>query len=212
MLWNLFLASALAGTVIIDNEIPVEVRIEQRTVMKLLYSAQARFEHSPGKTQLILLVNGKPKEIAVDIPETGSVRVIVGRNGISHTVDQTPVEAKEQTEVVFRALGSEPLQLRLGTKRHIVTPDTEFSTTHPRAAPHRSAKTRCNLTVGISTTRVLWTRAGDRSARRRTHSRSDRSRESILHPRSVDVERSTFRAFTPGSHHRCIFSGAHHRL
>ena len=131
MIWNLFLASALAGTVIIDNEIPVEVRIEQRTVMKLLYSAQARFEHSPGKTQLTLLVNGKPKEIAVDIPETGSVRVIVGRNGISHTVDQTPVEAKEQTEVVFRALGSEPLQLRLGTKRHIVTPDAEFSTTLP---------------------------------------------------------------------------------
>ena len=131
MIWNLFLASALAGTVIIDNEIPVELRIEERTVMKLLYPSQARFEHEAGETPLTLLINGKPKQITVDIPKTGAVRVVVGRNGISHTVNKTPTEAKENTQVVFRALGVEPLQLRLGTVRQVVTPDEEFSTTLP---------------------------------------------------------------------------------
>ena len=129
MIWLLFLASALAGNVIIDNEVPVEVRIEQRTMMKLLYPSQARFEYAAGPTQLTLLVNGEPKNIAIQIPEDGDVRVVVGRNGISHTTDAKPTVAQKETAVTFRALGVEPIQLRLGNKRHVVTPDEEFSTT-----------------------------------------------------------------------------------
>jgi hypothetical protein len=118
---------ALAGGVIIDAEVPVELRVEGRPYLTLLYPAQARFEHPKGATELTLFVNGVPRKITVQIPETGHVRVVVGRNGVSHSTpdDDTPV-AKDST-VVFRAIGLESVQLRIDGERHFVSPKQPLS-------------------------------------------------------------------------------------
>ena len=128
MLWILWIAAAVAGGMVIDAEVPVQVLVNDRPYVQMYHPGQSRFDYKPGPAEVTLLINGKPKRLAVTIPETGHLQLIVGRNGISHAQEDNKTPASTETEVVFRAMGTEAVQVRLGEKRHIISPDAAFST------------------------------------------------------------------------------------
>jgi hypothetical protein len=129
MLWIIWTAVALAGGILVEAQVPVEVLVEDRPYVKMFYPGQARFDWELGTVEVTLMIQGKPRKISVEVPETGYIRVIAGRHGVSHDTPPEQTAAATESQVIFRAVGREPVQLRLGAQRHVVAPQQEFTTT-----------------------------------------------------------------------------------
>lgn len=128
MLWMFFIAAAFGGGIVVDANLPVEVLIEDQPYVKMFYPGQARFERDAGPVTLTLMVQGKPQRLNVEVPATGYAQIIVGRNGVSNGAPVPESTQEITSEVVFRTMGQETIQLRIGKERHIITPGKEFAT------------------------------------------------------------------------------------
>jgi len=127
MIWMLLTALAFGGGVVVDAKVPVEILVDDQPYAKLFYPAQVRLDRKSGPVRLTLMIQGNAKNIDVAIPKSGYAQVVVGRNGVSNGAPIQEATTGEDSKVVFRTMGLETIQLRLGKERHIITPGKEFS-------------------------------------------------------------------------------------
>ena len=150
MLWIFWITIALGGGIVVDAEVPVEVRIEEQPYVKMYYPGQARFEWTPGTVDVTVLINGKANVLTLLVPEIGHVQIIAGRNGLSHDKTVTPLPVAESTGVIFRTSGPDSIQIRLNKARHQVSPGLDLA--------HSLPSGKHNIEIRNSAGTIIWAR------------------------------------------------------
>lgn len=145
-MWTCFVAAALAGELVVDALVPVEIRQGQQTLAQLYFPAQLHLEADPGKTSLIFVVNGTPVPIDVDIPAEGSTVVVVGRTGI--TTGQRLADAAPPPSFEIRATGDTAVTVVLDGQRIAMRPGES------RIVPNQTALHQIGLRDSTGT--VVW--------------------------------------------------------
>lgn len=75
---------AWAGTVNIETEVPIEVTMKGMPVAKSYSAGTVSLESvEPGQHELQVWREGKAASVVVEVPETGSVRLLVGADSLS---------------------------------------------------------------------------------------------------------------------------------
>jgi hypothetical protein len=126
MFWMLLIPGALAANLVIEAKVPAEVWVAGRLAGELVMPCELHLQTNPGETELTVLTSGTPKRFTVDVPETGSARVIVGRTGIT-TGQDAPEPAVEsegtESQVEFRSTAREDVVLIIGDTRLNLAPE-----------------------------------------------------------------------------------------
>jgi len=145
-MWILLFAQfALAGTVVIDARVPVEVWIDGALIGELAAPAQLYVEAPTGAVAVTLLIGGQPQKETVQVPEVGKALVIVGRTGVTTGTIEPEVAAAAaggaaaapdpsatSSLVEFRSAAREDVLLVVGKERVTLAPGTtrKFDLTH----------------------------------------------------------------------------------
>jgi hypothetical protein len=116
----LYATAALAGELIVDAKVPVEVHVDAVVVAQLFYPSQVKLDAKTGKRTVKLMINGKANTVLVDVPAEGAAHISVGRSGVTVDAPETAADATPTVPVEFRVIGNEPLVVQLGTSRHPV--------------------------------------------------------------------------------------------
>lgn len=117
----LLLPFSLAGELVIDAKVPVEVRVGGQAVAQLFVPALARVPVPTGPTEVEVYRNGSPTVLPIDFPEVGEVWVIAGRTGLTTEVRAIPKpDANAPVTVEFRVAGAEGVMLQIEGKRHVI--------------------------------------------------------------------------------------------
>jgi hypothetical protein len=125
MLTLLLPAIALAGELVIDAKVPVEVRMGNQPLAQTYVPALLRLPAPTGPAELQIFVDGAPHKLHVEIPEVGESWVIAGRTGLS--TEQrvvAPPEVVALVQVEVRAVGKETVLVQVGNERHLIRPDS----------------------------------------------------------------------------------------
>jgi hypothetical protein len=114
---------SLAGEIVIQTRLPVEVVLDDAHLATLLAAGELIVPAEAGPHKLTLWVGGNPRDIQLDVPSTGHVAVAVGRAGVTTDVlpDAQPDPATPAV-VALRCTGVETLQVVLGTERYTLDP------------------------------------------------------------------------------------------
>lgn len=85
------LGLARAGTVLIDTATPVDIRLDNQPVMRTFGAAKVSLpDIAAGERVFVVYREGKPQRVTVDVPEKGTVRLLVGETSLS--TDRPPEE------------------------------------------------------------------------------------------------------------------------
>ena len=108
------------GTIVFDARVPAEVLIDGTIQAQLFNPAELKVRAPVGLRQLVIMRNGTPEKLQVDVPAVGTALVLVGRNGTSTGHNESlssDSEAEALGPIEIRVLGNDPLQLRVADKR-----------------------------------------------------------------------------------------------
>ena len=145
-MWGWWVASALAGELVIDAQVPVEIREGQQTLAQLFFPGELHLNATVGKTTLIFVVNGTEVPVALDIAETGATVVVVGRTGI--TTGQRAADDAPPPSFELRASGESAVTVVLDGTRIAMRPGES------RIVPNRTAVHDIGLRDATGT--VVW--------------------------------------------------------
>lgn len=112
---------SVAGTIVVDAEVPVEVALDSRPVAQVFTASSVHLPAEAGSHKVTVMVNGRPTHLKVDVPEDGYAHVVVGRTGITTRSSEAPT-ANENASVDLRVVGDEALRLTLDGTRHVLSP------------------------------------------------------------------------------------------
>lgn len=123
MHWFLLASAAMAGNLVVEAKVPVEVWVADRMIGELAQPAELHVDAEPGPTKVVLMVGGEPTTLEVDVPAEGSARVLVGRTGITTGQQAAPERGDAAAHrVEFRSSASEALVLVVADDRHTLSP------------------------------------------------------------------------------------------
>lgn len=145
-MWAWWLASAFAGELVVDAQVPVEIRQNLQTLATLYFPGELHMSADPGKTVLIFVVNGTEAPVELDIPTEGSAVVVVGRTGI--TTGQRPADDAPPPTFELRASGDTAVTVVLDGARIAMRPGES------RIVPNRTAVHEIGLRDATGT--VVW--------------------------------------------------------
>lgn len=107
---------AALGTVLFDVRIPAEVRLDGVVIGQLFTPGRLAIDTALGTREVMVVTNGQPRVLAIDVLSEGRTVVLVGRNGL------TSSRMAERDDLT----GDVPVQLRVaGSQDVLVTFDDE---------------------------------------------------------------------------------------
>lgn len=115
------IATALAGELVVDARVPVEIEVQHQKIAVLYEPGIVRFVRDPGPLSLVVLTDGNPTAVDVTIPKEGAAVLLVGRSGITSSLDQ-PLAIPGPTSIELRNGGARAVQIRLDGKAYTVEP------------------------------------------------------------------------------------------
>lgn len=125
-MWTwLLVPVALAGNLVVDAKVPVEIWVSGQLVGELVQPSELHLEVDAGTTELNLVVAGKPQAYTVDVPTEGSAVVVVGRTGVTtgeRAAPETEGEPAGSHPVEFRSAAREDIVLVVGEDRIPLAP------------------------------------------------------------------------------------------
>ena len=119
-MWFLSPCVALAGSVVIDASVPVDVFADKDALARLYVPGIVTLPLPQGERHLKLWVDGLPHEVTVNVPDVGSTTVIIAKNGITTgapNAADVPVGPVE-----FRVAGKAEVMFTIGTQRYHLAP------------------------------------------------------------------------------------------
>lgn len=119
-MWFLSPCVALAGSVVIDAAVPVDVFVDTEALARLYVPGVVTLPLPEGERRLKLWVDGLLHEVTVTVPEVGLTTVIVGKNGITTgapNAADVPVGPIE-----FRVAGKAEVMFTLDSQRYHLAP------------------------------------------------------------------------------------------
>ncbi len=91
MLLTLLCGAALAGDLVVDAAVPVEVRSQGAALVSVLSHARVRvLDLPPGSQSIELSRDGKVQTVTVSIPDQGAALITVGEGGAVVAKDPAP--------------------------------------------------------------------------------------------------------------------------
>jgi hypothetical protein len=121
------------GQLVIETLVPAEVLVDGRKVVQLFTSGRLTINVLPGKRNIRVYTNGNPQDVVIEILPTGETLLIIGRTGITtgQPRQKTKVDPNAVAQVSFRATRNTAAQIRIGTERYYLEPET----VHPLEIP-----------------------------------------------------------------------------
>jgi hypothetical protein len=110
--------TAVMGQLMFDTRLPAEIRVDGHTVAQLYLGGRLTVNASIGPHEVMVLTNGTPRHVAVDVPRVGTAVVMVGRTGITTGLrDAELAEAGSLTPVELRVAGDQDVMVQIGDQR-----------------------------------------------------------------------------------------------
>jgi hypothetical protein len=126
MWWLCLTPWALAGEIVVEAEIPVEVILRGEPAAQIYRSGTVILPAETGDHDLTLFVGGRPQKLVVSVPPDGRAHVIVGRTGITTRASLHAAPAAS-APVEVRVTGTESLRLTLAGARIRLGPGEQRS-------------------------------------------------------------------------------------
>lgn len=124
LIWSL-VVSAVSGEIIVDARVAARVALEGRILADLFEASEVRVRRPEGAYRLVVTVDGEPRSVRVQVPEAGSVRVLVSGRGVTPTVSSEAAPAAsgsaEPRDLKVLAVGGVALMFQVGGERHAVS-------------------------------------------------------------------------------------------
>lgn len=137
------------GQMEFDTRLPAEIQLDGRTVAKLYGPGVFSMRAEVGEHDVLVLTNGTPRPLKVDVSRTATAVVLVGRNGLTATARLEPLPEEEGiTPVEVRVVGTEEVLVQIGKERFRLKPGAFRSLTVPVG--------RHAMRVKSSSGTVLW--------------------------------------------------------
>ena len=114
---TLFAVSALAGSLVIDCEVPVDISIDQVLQARLYSAGRVVLPLSTGAHELVVFVAGEGTTVPLQVPASGDVRVSVGRNGVTSPTSTVATDAGPM-HLELRSVAREDVIVVVGTERY----------------------------------------------------------------------------------------------
>lgn len=111
---------ALGGDVVVDAHVPTDVFQGDTALARMFVPSVLTLPMAAGRQELKFWIDGDPHPVFVDVPEEGSITVLVGKNGITSNAQALPQGAIGPVE--FRVMGKEAVMLVLDDHRYYLGP------------------------------------------------------------------------------------------
>jgi hypothetical protein len=119
-----FLSLALAGTLVVDANVPTEVRVDGRLIVEIYEAGVFRTDVPAGSHEVVVYLSGEGTRQSLLLPEQGEVVVGVGRTGVSWPAAARSAVAVAAPDgpgsVSFRSVAREDVVVTVGRARHLV--------------------------------------------------------------------------------------------
>lgn len=119
-MWFLSPCVALAGSVVIDAAVPIDVFVNTEALARLYVPGIVTLPLDDGPRKLQIWVDGNPHEVSIDVPVVGVTTVMVGKNGITTAAPNAPDVPVGPVE--FRVAGRAEVMFTLDDQRHHLAP------------------------------------------------------------------------------------------
>jgi len=145
------------GALTIDAKVPAEVRLDGHVLGQLFVPGRLEVEVTPGSHELSVVRDGKPEQLALNVPVDGEMVVVIGKTGTTSTsaTKATTPDPNAPVELEVRVSGNAPVQLRVGDQRFDLAPGRVMKLELPPGSHAYSFRNRNGTLVWARGTLVL---------------------------------------------------------
>lgn len=111
---------AALGTVLFDVRIPAEVRLDGVVLAQLFTPGRLIVDTALGTREVMVVTNGIPRTLAIDVLGDGRTVVLVGRNGLTSSRMADEAEAEGEVPMQLRVAGDQDVLVTFGDERYHV--------------------------------------------------------------------------------------------
>lgn len=111
--------TAQQGTVVVDARLAAEISDGGQKLAQLYVPGIYTVTLPAGHRSLYVWIGGVPTEVPVDVPVGGTVRVVVGRNGTTTSMEAPREAIAGMVHLELHAVDA-PIQVRLGNQREVI--------------------------------------------------------------------------------------------
>jgi hypothetical protein len=120
------------GTLEFDSRLPAEIRVDGQTVAQLYSPGTYRMQTAAGEHQVMVLTNGRAREITTEVTPVSTAVVLIGRNGLTTSARLEPLPEEDGiVPVELRSVGAEEVLVELAGKRYRLPPGVVRTITLP---------------------------------------------------------------------------------
>lgn len=111
------------GEIEFDSRLPAEIAIDGQTVAQLYQASVFRMRTEVGPHKIVVLTNGRARQLTADVSRSATAVVLVGRNGLTASTRLEPLPEEDGfSPVELRSVGSEEIIVEIGKKRYRLQP------------------------------------------------------------------------------------------
>lgn len=152
-MWLTWMAVAVAGEIVFDAQVPVEIRQGPQTIARLFFPGELRMPAPAGPQEFTLMIDGNAQTVTFDVPAEGAAVVVVGRTSVT-TGQRTP-ESAPPPSFELRAAGSTPLLVILDGQRIAMRPGESKIVANAKAVHDIGVRDAAGTTVWAHGTLVV---------------------------------------------------------
>lgn len=152
---------AARGVVDFDVRLPAEIRVDGAAVATLYGAGVLQLKLAPGPHEVMVLTNGIPRSLAIQVELDERGKVLVGRNGLTASAESlAPDDVGGDAAVELRVVGGQEVLVQIGRDRYRVD-GRGTSTVDIPVGTHRMSVRNGDGTVIWASGRLDLKRAGD---------------------------------------------------
>jgi hypothetical protein len=161
MMFLLFLYSlALGGDLVVHAEVPAEIFVDGEPYAQLYRAGVVTLRIADGDRRVNVMVSGNTHPLTVKIAPRQTHVIVVGRTGITTSVEDLAIPEEGPATVEIRVVGNERLRLHIGEERYSLNPGDRQTITLPPGR-HRTQLRSGNGTAIFATGELVVRRGGD---------------------------------------------------
>jgi hypothetical protein len=93
---------------------PTQVALDGEPIVQILRPAEVRLDVDLGPHELVVMLDGKPHTVEIEVEAQQATRVLIGRSGISTGQVDTSLDLADEGRVELRVIGDERLLVQVG--------------------------------------------------------------------------------------------------